>query len=198
MPTRPWVDSSLKCGNILAPDAQVRRDVGRDRGITREGGKGWAGRQWDTPMPRSFGPSQSVDNIPRSLWLRRAWPCACVSQILSGLVWWLTTEYTNLEHGAMKLKAFPSRTRKLGASGPFIIDAGGKRDGVVDGVASGGRRLRLHFALCTLHRKAEQGSRRSTSDVKTARQTLFSVTLVTHASSTYYVALGEPTGCWSI
>lgn len=60
----------------------------------------------------------------------------------------------------------------VGASGPFIIDAGGKGDGVALWPLLAGGQL-LHFA------PQWQGGRRPTSDVKTARQTLSSVTLVT-------------------
>lgn len=77
----------------------------------------------------------------------------------------------------------------MGASGPFIIDAGGERRRGL--LLAGGQ---LFSTLCTLHFApwtAWQGSRRPTSDVKTARQTLSIVTLVTHASSITLVGAME-------
>lgn len=154
-------------------DAQVRCDMGWDRNITRE--DGLDGRAVGTNTQTHTRTTAHHRSVVRSAFSHLVDPFGFAEAVRMCLV---ADARTHRFH-ALGGEPEPAlrKWENLSQSGPFIYH---RRWWERAAMASGGRRPTW---------TAWQGSRRSTSDVKTARQTLSSVTLVTHASS---ASLEEP------
>lgn len=108
---RPWVDSGLTCGNILASVRRYRLRYG----------PGW---RYQTGRRAGCAGSRCSKHTPVRPHSSRAWTVPAIYTALSGGVLWLTTTgHTSLKQRAMN--RMPPLEKRSGCHGPFIIDAGG-------------------------------------------------------------------------